>query len=91
MKRTDVDKYDEGLPYLEYINKYQIIHGDESTIVAINMLNGMYYSYKNDIEKTHYYFNKAIEEGNRGNEKSDLSFSHLEYSNFLFKITSYKL
>ena len=86
----DIGKYTEGLPYLAYINKYQIIHGDESSIVAINMLNGMYYSYKNDIEKTHYYFNKAIEEGNRGNEKSDLSYSHLEYSNFLFKIGDYK-
>jgi len=54
------------------------------------MLNGMYYSYKNDIEKAHHYFKQAIEQGNIGDEKSDLSFSHLEYSNFLFKIGEYK-
>jgi two-component system NarL family sensor kinase len=86
----DICKYDEGLPYLEYINKFQIIHGSEASIVAINMLNGMYYSYKNNTEKAHYYFKQAIEQGNIGDEKSDLSFSHLEYSNFLFKIGDYK-
>jgi len=86
----DINKYDEGFPYLAYINKFQIIHGTESSIVAINMLNGMYYSYKNDIEKAHHYFKQAIEQGNIGDEKSDLSFSHLEYSNFLFKIGEYK-
>jgi len=86
----DIDKYSDGLPYLKYINKFQTIYGNASTIVAVNMLNGMYYSYKNDIKKTHYYFNQAIIQGNSGNEKSDLSYSYLEYSNFLFKIGDYK-
>jgi two-component system NarL family sensor kinase len=86
----DIDKYDEGFPYLKYINKYQSIHGNESTIVAVNMLNGMYYNNKNDNKKAEKYFNLAIKHGNLGNEKSDLSFSHLEYSNFLNKIGDYK-
>jgi two-component system NarL family sensor kinase len=54
------------------------------------MLNGMYYNYKNDNKKASKYFNLAIEQGNLGNEKSDLSYSHLEYSNFLNKIGDYK-
>ncbi|WP_264564924.1 tetratricopeptide repeat-containing sensor histidine kinase [Flavobacterium sp. N3904] len=82
----DNGNYEEGLPYLEYINKYQILDGDDSTIVALNMLNGMYYSYTNDIEKATSSFEKAIELGTIGNEKSDLSYSHLEYSKFLNKI-----
>jgi two-component system NarL family sensor kinase len=86
----DIRKYDEGFPYLKYINKHQSIHGNESTIVALNMLNGMYYNYKNDNKKASKYFNLAIEQGNLGNEKSDLSYSHLEYSNFLNKIGDYK-
>jgi two-component system NarL family sensor kinase len=86
----DIDKYDEGFPYLKYVNKYQSIHGDESTIVALNMLNGMYYNNKNDNKKAEKYFTLAIKHGNLGNEKSDLSFSHLEYSNFLNKIGDYK-
>lgn len=86
----DINKYDEGFPYLKYLNTYQPIHGDESTIVAVNMLNGMYYNNKNDHKKASNYFTLAIKHGNLGNEKSDLSFSHLEYSNYLNKIGDYK-
>lgn len=82
----DIDKFEEGLPYLEYINKYQILDGDDSTIVALNMLNGMYYSFINNIEKATISFEKSIELGTIGKEKSDLSYSHLEYSKFLNKI-----
>jgi two-component system NarL family sensor kinase len=86
----DINKYDEGFPYLKYVNKYQSIHGDETTIVAVNMLNGMYYNNKNDTKKASNSFILAIKYGNSGNEKSDLSYSHLEYSNFLNKIGDYK-
>lgn len=82
----DIKKFQEGLPYLEYINKYQPIFGNKSTIVALNMLNGMYYSNKNKIEKADAFFKKAIELGSIGDEKSDLAFSYLEYSLFLNKI-----
>ena len=86
----DIGKYNKGLPYLEYINKYHKKHGDESTIVAINMLNGMYHSYANNSQKAHYYFEEAIESGKKGREKSDLSFAHQEYSKFLFKMKKFK-
>jgi two-component system NarL family sensor kinase len=82
----DIGKFKEGLPYLKYINKYQSIFGSESTIVALNMLNGMYFNFTNENEKANSYFQKAIELGNKGNEKSDLSFTYLEYSKFLNKI-----
>nr|WP_315251609.1 ATP-binding protein [uncultured Flavobacterium sp.] len=82
----DIGKFQEGLTYLNYINKYQSIFGGESTIVALNMLNGMYYNFTNENEKANSYFQKAIELGTNGNEKSDLSFTHLEYSKFLNKI-----
>ncbi|PVX44714.1 histidine kinase [Flavobacterium sp. 103] len=82
----DIEKFAEGLTYLRYINKYQSIDGNDSTIVALNMLNGMYYSFINNIEKATFYFEKAIKLGTIGNEKSDLSYSYLEYSKFLNKI-----
>lgn len=82
----DIGKFEEGLPYLEYINKYQSIFGSESSVVALNMLNGMYYNYMDENDKADFYFQKAIELGTKGNEKSDLSFTHLEYSKFLNKI-----
>jgi two-component system NarL family sensor kinase len=82
----DIGKFEEGLPYLEYINKFQSINGDETSIVALNMLNAMYSNFKNDNKNATVYFNKAIELGTNGKEKSDLSYSHLEYSKFLNKI-----
>ncbi|PWA09393.1 ATP-binding protein [Flavobacterium laiguense] len=86
----DINKYDEGFPYLKHVNKYQSIHGDESTIVAVNMLNGMYYNNKDENKKAEKHFTLAIQQGNLGNEKSDLSYSYLEYSKFLNKIGNYK-
>ena len=86
----DIGLYNEGLPYLKYINKHHKKHGDNSTIVALNMLNGMYNNYKNNTEKAHYFFKNAIKLGNEGNEKSDLSYSHHEYSKFLLKNGDYK-
>ncbi|MEO8253169.1 MAG: ATP-binding protein [Flavobacterium sp.] len=81
----DAEKFKLGLPYLNYINKYHKKHGEESTIVALNMLNGMYFSHINKKEEAIFYFEKAIKLGQEGNEKSDLSFAHQEYSKFLFK------
>ena len=86
----DIGRYEEGLPYLKYINKHHEKHGDTSTIVALNMLNGMYYNYKNDPKKATFFFENAIKLGNEGNEKSDLSYSHHEYSKFLLKNGDYK-
>lgn len=86
----DIGRFKEGLPYLKYINKHHEKQGDATTIVALNMLNGMYYNYKNEAEKARFYFGNAIKLGNEGNEKSDLSYSHYEYSKFLLKNGDYK-
>ncbi|WP_366187041.1 ATP-binding protein [Flavobacterium ovatum] len=81
----DIGRFDEGLPYLEFINKHHLKYGKESSIIALNMLNGMYHSHIKHNALAVKYFEKAIECGRKENEKSDLSFSHLEYSKFLFK------
>ncbi|MGA9639417.1 ATP-binding protein [Flavobacterium sp.] len=86
----DIGKFNEGLPYLNFINKYHPIHGGSNTTVALNMLNGMYQNHQNNSEKAIYYFEKAITFGEKNDDKSDLSFTHLEYSKFLSKIKNYK-
>lgn len=86
----DIGNFNSGLPYLNYINEFHEKHGDETTVVALNMLNGMYYSHINQAQKAHFYFKKAIQLGEKGHEKSDLSFAYLEYSNFLFKIKDFE-
>lgn len=86
----DIDRFEEGLPYLKYINKHHQKQGDISTIVALNMLNGMYYNYKNETAKAEFFFKNAIKLGNEGYEKSDLSYSHQEFSKFLLKSGDYE-
>lgn len=86
----DIGRFDEGYNYLQFINKHHEKYGDESTIVALNMLNGMYYGHKMDIKKANRFFENAIKLGNKGKEKSDLSFSHMEYSKFLLKNGQYQ-
>lgn len=86
----DIGKFNEGAPYLDFINIYHPKFGDKSTVVALNMLNGMYNNYKNNSEKTIYYFENAIKLGKEYDERSDLSYSQLEYSKFLFKVGDHK-
>ncbi|TDE45025.1 response regulator [Flavobacterium rhamnosiphilum] len=86
----DIGRFEKGLPSLEFINKYNKKYGDETTVVALNMLNGMYYAYKENHNKATSFFLSAIKFGKAGNEKSDLSFAHLEYSKYLLKKGDHK-
>ena len=81
----DIRQFEKGFPYLTLTNLYHKKHGDESTIVALKMLNGMYHNYKNNPEKAVAFFQEAIKLGIAGNQKSDLSYSYYEFSQFLFK------
>jgi signal transduction histidine kinase len=86
----DIAKYKEGAPYLQFVNKFHPKFGDNTTIVALNMLNGMYQNSQNNNQKAVYYFEKALQLGKKLDEKSDLSYTHLEYSKLLFKTGSFK-
>ena len=85
----EIENFKEGLTYFKYINQFKH-HGDESTEVAFNMLNGVYHNHINDTLKAHYFFSKAIRLGNESYEKFDLSITHKKYSDFLFKNKKYK-
>ena len=86
----DIGQFNEGNPYLEFINKYHSKFGDRTTIVVLNMLNGMYCSNIGQNTKAETYFLNAIKIGNIETDKSDLSYSHNEYSKFLLKKGDYK-
>lgn len=86
----DIGQFDKGYPYLQFINAYHGKYGKETTIVALNLLNGMYYGYKGQNQKAEDYFRTAIKLGMEGKEKFDLSYSHEEYSKFLLKNGRYK-
>src|SRR6478735_5968156 len=74
----DIDKFKEGEVALNMINSYYKKHNNNSTVVVLNMFNGMYCDYKKEDKKAELYFEEAIELGKKLNRKSDLSFSHLE-------------
>lgn len=86
----DVGHFEKGYPNLKFININNQKYGDKSTVGAINMLNGMYQGHKGNGEKATAYFLNAIKSGNENNQKSDLSFAHLEYSKYLMKKGDYK-
>jgi two-component system NarL family sensor kinase len=86
----DKGLFNEGLPYLKFINKYHDKFGDKSLKGVLNMLNGMNSSYNNELQKANSYFQKAIQLGIEQDFKSDLAFAYLEYSKFLLKNREYE-
>jgi signal transduction histidine kinase/ActR/RegA family two-component response regulator len=86
----DVGSYKVGKNNLDFLNKYHPRHIDSSTIVVLKMLNGMYHSHKNETDKADRCFQEAIKVGLEQNNKTDLSYAHLEYSKFLLKQQEYK-
>ncbi|MEN2402210.1 response regulator [Flavobacterium sp. MC2016-06] len=81
-----IENYKEGFPYLKYINEHQNDLKGRSNDIALNFLNGMYWSNENDNEKADKYFLKAVSFSHSEDEIQDLSYAHLEYSKFLAKI-----
>jgi two-component system, NarL family, sensor kinase len=86
----DIKEFDQGYPYLQFVNQYHEKYGSDMTIVAMNMLNAIYHADKREKSKAEYYFNKAIRLGKAGNEKFDLALTHQEYANYLKSIGNYK-
>lgn len=85
----EIKNFKKGQLYLKYLNQFRQ-YGDESTEVALNMLNGVYYDHINDTTNANFHFLKAIQSGNKSNEKFDLSVTHKKYAAFLFKNKNYK-
>lgn len=86
----DIQKFNEGYPYLQFVNTNFSKYGDASLMCISNMLNGMYFSNKNDIKKATDFFDNALKYGIKEEEKSDLSYAYLEYSKFLNKNGAHK-
>lgn len=82
----DNQQFEEGVPYLEFVNRFHDKYGSTDTEVVINMLNGMFYEHKKANIKAETYFKKAVELGLQGSEKSDLSYVYQEYAQFLKQI-----
>lgn len=84
------NQYKTAKPYLDYLNKYESKFADESTLIILNMVNGLYAEYKNDPINADHYYQKAIQYGEKSNEKFDLSVTYYNYSLFLAKIKRFE-
>ena len=82
----NIGDYKEGLPYLNYINEHKNDLKGGQNDIALNFLNGMYWSHENDNDKANQYFLKAVTYNEPEGEKADLLYAYLEYSKFLSKI-----
>ena len=60
----DINEFDKGLPHLQFTNLHHEKHGSDLTIVALKMLNGIYYGVKKEHSKAESNFNEAIQLGN---------------------------
>lgn len=86
----DINEFDKGLPYLQFTNLHHEKHGSDLTIVALKMLNGIYYGVKKEHSKAESNFNEAIQLGNAGDEKFDLALTHQEYAKYLNSVQKHK-
>ena len=82
--------YKKGKPYLDFINNYQNKYGTDNTLVALNMLNGMFFTNDLEFEKADLFFQKAIKSGINDKDKSDLSYAHEEYAKLLIRKGEFK-
>ena len=86
----DSKKFEKGYSYLKFVNENNKKFGDKDYEVSICMLNGMYFSYKNENKKADSSFVKGLEIGKKYVLKDDKDDLFKEYASFLFKTGNYK-
>lgn len=86
----DNSKFDEGLEYLNYVNKHFDTYGDESLSAVYYMINGMNSAHNYDFAQSKLFFEKAINLGYKYDQLNDVSYAHNEFSKLLFKMGNYK-
>ena len=52
----DAGNFNDGYPYLKFVNNNEKKYGEASTEIVVNMLNGMYAAYKEDREVAAKHF-----------------------------------
>jgi signal transduction histidine kinase/CheY-like chemotaxis protein/mannose/fructose/N-acetylgalactosamine-specific phosphotransferase system component IIB len=86
----DLKKFDEGFPYLEYVNKYIKKFGESDLFPSVAMLNGQYFSSKNRNNEAKIFFENGVNSGDKIILKEDKQDLYRAYSEFLYKTENYK-
>ncbi|RZJ72863.1 response regulator [Flavobacterium sp.] len=86
----DIGLYDQGRPYLQFVNKNFSKFGRKNLRAARLLLNGMLESHDRHDKSAGAYFRMAIDTAKATKERLDLSYSYEEYSKFLAKTGDHK-
>lgn len=86
----NLKRFDEGFPYLEYVNVNFKKFGDKNSIPTVAMLNGNYYSSKCENEKAKIFFENGVNYSDKIVLKEDKQDLYRAYSDFLSKTGNYK-
>lgn len=86
----DSDKYEEGAPYLQYVNKHFDRHGRNYLEGAHNLLNAMYQGHLGNKVAAEQFYNSAIDSATEAGEFSDLAATYKHYATFLSKNEQHK-
>ncbi|MEO8253805.1 MAG: response regulator [Flavobacterium sp.] len=86
----DVKNFKVGKVYLDFINQNQQNLTDKSTLVILNMLNGMYSNYTSNFKKAESYFLKGIELAESEKNKSFYLSILEQYTHYLYDNSQYK-
>ena len=81
----DIGHYEQGRPYLDYVNQHFEKYGRKNLKAARLLLNGMSESQLNHVRSADAYFRQAMDTAVATDEKLDLSYACEEYSKFLHK------
>ncbi len=81
-----IGEFEKGKETLNYVNKHSSELLSPATSTAFYMINAIYAAHLNKSYVAHNYFLKAINEGNKWDKQSDLSYAYLAYSQFLDRV-----
>ncbi len=86
----NLNDFEIGYPYLEYVSKNLLKFRDVESDVLVNTLYGDYYNHFKNHKKADYHFKKAIEIGETYKKFKALSDAYEQYSKFLYNSGNYK-
>ncbi len=86
----DIGLYEQGRPYLQFVNKNFDKYGRKNLKAVRLLLNGMLSSHDKQDKSADAYYRMAIDTAIATEEKLDLSYTYEEYSKFLAKTGDHK-
>ncbi|WP_417887383.1 response regulator [Zunongwangia sp.] len=86
----DLEQPEKAKVYLDKGKKYLKMNRDKTIVPQLDMLYGEYYSQKNEIDSSIYYFEKSTALIDKDSMYFEGTIAYKEYANVFFKTNDYK-